>query len=57
MPGVRKEIHKEDTNNCYGDVERQVEMESLETHWAFIRAPKRMFLRAKCVSMAGLYTQ
>ena len=34
MPGMRKEIPKEETNNKYGDAARKIEIEAVET-WHF----------------------
>ena len=57
MPGMRKEIHKEETNNCYGYASWRVEIKALEDQGGFIRVLKKEFPRAKCVSMIDLYTQ
>ena len=34
MPGMRKEIPKEETNNKYGDAARKIEIGAIET-WHF----------------------
>ena len=41
MPGMRKEIHKGWTNNCYLDSARRLGVKSLEEHWEFIMVLKR----------------
>ena len=53
---MRKAILNGGTNNCYGDASTQVGIKALEGHVSFIRALKKMALRAMCVSMAGLFT-
>ena len=39
MPGMRKEIPKEETYNKYGDAARKIEIEAIEKHGTFIRVP------------------
>ena len=39
MPGMRKEIPKEETYNKYGDAARKIEIEAIEKHGTFIRIP------------------
>ena len=39
MPGMRKEIPKEETYTKYGDAARKVEIESTEKHGAFSGVP------------------
>ena len=39
MPGMGKEIPKEETYNKYGDAARKIEIEAIEKHGTFIRVP------------------
>ena len=39
MPGMRKEIPKEETYNKYGGAARKIEIEAIEKHGTFIRVP------------------
>ena len=39
MPGMRKEIPKEETRNKYGDAAREIEIDAIVKHGAFIRVP------------------
>ena len=39
MPGMRNEIHKEETYIKYGDAARKVEIEATGKHGAFKRSP------------------
>ena len=39
MPGMRKEIPKEETQNKYGDAARRIEIGAIGKHCTFIRVP------------------
>ena len=57
MQGMRKEIPKEGTYNCYGDAARKVAIGALEYRGTFTRVLKRMSLWTRCVEMEGWYTR
>ena len=41
MPGMRKEIPKGETSNCYGGAARQEAIKALEGHGPFIRLVRK----------------
>ena len=57
MPGARKVIPKGETNNCYGDSARSVEINALGAHETFVRALGNDFPKDEvCINGMSVYT-